>query len=127
MEYSYSYSAYSTGISTGQVMFLIIFSLVMIVAQWVIFTKAGEAGWKSIIPFYNLYTLFKIVDGQGWKFLLLFIPLVNIIIAIILCLNVAKAFGKSSGFGIGLFFLGPIFYLILAFGSAEYQGPVNKQ
>ena len=42
---------------------------------------------------------------------------------IILCIDLAKSFGKGVGFGIGLALLGIIFFPILGFGSAQYQGP----
>jgi len=35
----------------------------------------------------------------------------------------AKSFGQSAGFGIGLIFLGFIFFPMLGFGSARYLGP----
>ncbi|MBQ9530682.1 MAG: hypothetical protein IJR70_01275 [Eubacterium sp.] len=94
-----------------------------IVALWKIFQKAGEEGWKAIIPFYNMFTFVKIIDGNGIKFLLLIIPVVNIVYSIILDIRLARAFGKSGGFAVGLIFLGPIFELILAFDNSEYQGP----
>ena len=37
--------------------------LLHVVAAWRIFTKAGEAGWKSIIPIYSTYITYKI----SWK------------------------------------------------------------
>ena len=101
----------------------VIACLLGIIVQWKLFTKAGEAGWKSIIPIYNIYTLCKIVDGNGVKCLLFFIPVVNLIYAIILCFRMAKAYGKGGGFGFGLLVLPIIFQLILAFGSAKYVGP----
>ena len=93
-----------------------------IVAMWKIFEKAGEPGWAAIIPFYNLYVLFKITWGNGWKFLLLLIPIANIVFAIITMVKLAKAFGKSGGFAVGLIFLSVIFYCILAFDHSEYAG-----
>lgn len=96
-------------------------AIIMIVANWKIFTKAGKPGWASIVPIYNMYVTFQVAGMNGWMFLLLFVPLVNIVVQIMLCLNLAKAFGKSTGFGIGLIFLNPIFLLILAFGNAEYS------
>lgn len=97
-----------------------------IVAMWKIFTKAGEPGWAAIIPFYNLYVLFKITWGSGWKFLLLLIPIANIVIAIITMVKLAKAFGKGGGFAVGLIFLSIIFYCILAFGDSGYLGVPEK-
>ena len=93
-----------------------------IVAMWKIFEKAGEPGWAAIIPFYNLYVLFKITWGNGWKFLFLLIPIANIVFAIITMVKLAKAFGKSGGFAVGLIFLSIIFYCILAFDKSEYLG-----
>jgi hypothetical protein len=71
----------------------------------------------------NVYTLLKIAGRPGWWLLLLLIPLVNLIIGILLALDLAKSFGKGAGFGLGLAFLGPIFYPILGYGSATYKGP----
>ena len=51
------------------------------------------------------------------------IPIVNFILAIVLCIDLAKSFGKGAGFGIGLALLGVIFFPILGFGSGQYQGP----
>lgn len=101
---------------------ILILSVVMIVALWKIYAKAGEPGWASIVPFYCNYVLFKIAMGNGWLFLLLFVPVVNIVFGIMVYFKLAKAFGKGVGFGFGLLFLTPIFILILAFGSAEYIG-----
>lgn len=93
-----------------------------IVALWRIFTKAGEPGWASIVPFYNTYMLYKIAFGNGWYFLTLVVPIVNLVFGIMLYFKLAKAFGHGTGFGFGLLFLNPIFILILAFDSSEYVG-----
>jgi len=101
----------------------LLIALLLIVAMWKVFTKAGQPGWASIIPIYNLYIWCKIVGRPGWWIILLLIPFVNIIVGIILCIDMAKSFGKGVGFGIGLALLGVIFWPILGFGSAQYQGP----
>lgn len=94
----------------------------MIVSMWKVFTKAGQPGWACIIPIYNLYVLLKIASKPGWWLILFFIPLVNIVISFLMCLGIAKSFGKGEGFAVGLFFLGFIFFPILAFGEARYGG-----
>src|SRR4051794_27133558 len=81
---------------------------------WILFVKAGRPGWGAIIPFYNYYLALKIVGRPGWWLILLLIPFVNIVIFIILALDLAKSFGRGTGFGIGLIFLSPIFLPILA-------------
>jgi hypothetical protein len=105
--------------------FVIVWLLVvvlMVAAMWKVFTKAGQPGWAAIIPIVNIYFLCKVAGRPGWWVILTFIPLVNLIIWIVLCVDVAKNFGKGAGFGIGLALLGFIFFPILGFGSAQYQG-----
>ena len=99
-----------------------VWSIVAIIAMWLIFKKAGEHGWAAIIPFYNTYILFKITWGKGWKFLLLLIPIYNIILYIQTMIKLAHAYGKGTGFGWGLVLLNTIFMCILGFGDAQYQG-----
>jgi|ERR1700692_872256 Family of unknown function (DUF5684) len=96
--------------------------ILLIAAMWKVFSKAGQPGWACIIPIYNLYVLCKIAGRPGWWVLLMLIPFVNFIILIIVAIDIAKAFGKGVGFGIGLILLPFIFYPILGFGSAQYQG-----
>ena len=116
-------TAQLAALGAGQIIFYLIVLVFSIVCMWKIFTKAGEAGWKTLIPFYNMYTEFKIAWGNGWLFLLMLIPVVNFVIAIIFEVKLAQAFGKGGGFAVGLIFLPIIFLPILAFGSAQYIGP----
>jgi len=107
--------------------FYVAVALVVIIGMWKMFEKAGQPGWAAIIPFYNLYVLLQIAGRPGWWLILVFVPFVNFVILLLLSLDVAKSFGKGSGFGIGLFFLGFIFYPILGFGDARYLGPAAAQ
>ncbi len=101
--------------------------VLLIAAYWMVFTKAGEAGWKSIIPIYNLYIELKIIGRSGWWILLFLIPIVNIVIAIIVGIDLARAFGKGTGFGWGVALLSFIFVPILGFGDARYSGPLAQK
>jgi Family of unknown function (DUF5684) len=98
--------------------------VVEIAGMWMVFEKAGEPGWGSIIPFYNLYLLCRIAGRPGWWWLLAFIPFVGgliwFILMLIVSLDIARLFGKSSGFGVGLWLLGFVFYPILGFSDAHY-------
>jgi len=109
----------------GTVIFALVFTVLMVVSWWKIFTKAGEPGWASIVPIYNIFVWLRIAGKPGWWILLLFIPLVNIVISIFVAAGLAKAFGKGVGFVVGLILLPFIFYLILAFGSDEYRNPAT--
>jgi len=95
--------------------------LLLIASFWKVFTKAGEAGWQSIIPIYNLFVLVKISGKPWWWFLLFLVPVVSVIIHILVHIALAERFGKGVLYGLGLAFLGFIFFPMLAFGSAEYQ------
>jgi hypothetical protein len=119
----YSYSSQGKAPSPVSTIVGLLIALLVIVAMWKVFTKAGQPGWASIIPIYNLYIWCKIVGRPWWWILLMLIPFVNFIVAIILCIDLAKSFGKGVGFGLGIAFLGIIFLPILGFGSAQYQGP----
>ena len=96
--------------------------VLMIASMWKVFVKAGQAGWKCIIPIYNTYLLLIIAGKPGWWLILLLIPFVNIVIAVIMYLALAEQFGKGAGFGIGLWLLPIIFFPILGFGDAKYGG-----
>ena len=111
------------GLWTG----IVIVSLLTIIAFWRIFHKAGRHGWAVIIPIYNTFTLIKVCQRTGWLLLLLFVPLVNVIVWIILMIDLARVFGKRGGYALGLIFLGPIFFWLLGFGGARYQGAEGLQ
>lgn len=124
---SYAYDTAATAAMAG---FLIVYYLiflallvVIIIAQWKVFVKAGRPGWAAIIPFYSTYCLFDIAWGNGWLFLLCFIPCAGFVFPYIAYYKLAKAFGQGTGFGIGMIFLCPIFLMILGFGKAQYIGP----
>lgn len=106
----------------GIVWFIFVFGMlaIMIVAFWKIFTKAGEKGWKSLIPFYNTWVMLEIAGKPGWWLFLMFIPVVNIVIIIMMYNGLSKSFGKGIGYTLGLIFLSPIFFLMLAFGNAKH-------
>ena len=102
------------------ILFLVIV-LFLIVSAWKVFTKAGEAGWQCLIPLWNMFVLVKISGKPWWWFLLTFVPVVNLIIFILVFIALAARFNKGVLFGLGLFFLGFIFFPILAFGSSTYE------
>jgi len=90
---------------------------------WKVYTKAGQPGWAAIVPIYNLIVLMRIVGRPWWWILLLLIPIVNIVVLFIVYIDLAKSFGRSTAFGVGLVLLGIVFLPILAWGPATYRGP----
>lgn len=128
----------------------IVWYVIMVIANWKIFTKAGEAGWKSIVPVLNSYVLFKIawnvkmfwimfgtliagsvctaIVGDQGGFLAIVgavFSLASCVIGIMAVHKLSKSFGHGIGFTLGLLFLSPIFTLILGLGSSEYIGPME--
>jgi Family of unknown function (DUF5684) len=89
--------------------------LVIIASFWKLFTKAGEPGWASLVPIYNMIVLLKISSMPWWWVLLACIA------QFIIPFKLAANFGKGVGFAVGLLLLPFIFFPMLAFGSAQYR------
>ncbi len=105
------------------IIFYLVIGIVSIAGTWRVFEKAGQPGWASLIPIYNIYVMTKIGGKPGYWTLLCCIPFLNFIFIIWLINMVSKSFGKDEGFTAGLIILGMIFWPVLGFGSALYQGP----
>ncbi len=143
--------AINQGIPMGAgivMMFYILVALLLLVVQivacWKVFEKAGEPGWKAIIPVYSEYVLYKIawdvkpfwilIGAAVVNMLLCWIPVVGTIIGFIVgslaiiievsCyVKLSKAFGHGGWFAVGLLLLSPVFIMILGFENSEYLGP----
>lgn len=106
----------------GMMLFSSLIGIFMIVCMWKIFTKAGKEGWKSIIPIYNIIVLLEIVELPIWYIVLYIIPFINIYALFKTYIELAHKFGKSTGFGVLMIFFGIVCFPILAFDSSTYQG-----
>ena len=73
-------SAFAGGLVGGALVAVIVCSLVwglmLLIASWRIFEKAGEKGWKILIPIYNLYIMYKIVGMKVWFWITLAVTVV---------------------------------------------------
>jgi hypothetical protein len=96
-------------------------TILTLVSQYVLSRKLKlEYPWLGLIPVANLYNLVKIAGQEGWKVILAIIPLVNFIyLAFILLPAISRRTGHGLGVSIGLFFLFPIVFPIIAF---TYKG-----
>lgn len=113
----------SADMSIGLMLVYLAIAVVAIVALWKTFQKAGKPGWGALIPIYNIYLILKIAGRPGWWLLLYLLPIVSLIVHIVVSIDVAKAFGKSTTFGvIGLWLFSLVGFLILGFGDAKYSG-----
>tara|TARA_B100001750_G_scaffold238409_1_gene244871 strand:+ start:127 stop:504 length:378 start_codon:yes stop_codon:yes gene_type:complete len=101
--------------------FGLVIYVIVVVALWRVFAKAGWPGILAIIPIVNMFILVKIAGYSAWLGLLYFIPIANLVLAIIVAIKVGERFGKGGAFSFFLLFLFPfIGYLILGFGDARY-------
>lgn len=112
----------SGGGSPVELLLILALAVLIIGGFWRTFQKAGEPGWAAIVPFYNFYVLLRISGNPGWWLILAFIPVVNLLVALKVGIDVAENFGKGTLFGLGLTLLSFIFYPILGFGDASYRG-----
>lgn len=120
-----------------------IFLMIMAISVWDMFTKAGEKGWKAFIPIYNGYILTQMAGKPGWLIFLVYLPYVFLhldaseysvaiavssvvaaLVYLIISIDLAKAFGKSTFFGVvGIFFFSFFGFMILGWGDAKYHKP----
>ncbi|TWU05135.1 hypothetical protein CA54_58230 [Symmachiella macrocystis] len=112
-------STSGTGSKSVEIIFiaLCIFELIGLALT---FSKAGKPWWGAFIPIYNIVLLLRVAQRPLWWIILLMIPLVNVVVFFVVSVDIARAFGKGSGFGWGLACLGFIFYPILGFGQSPF-------
>jgi hypothetical protein len=124
-------SSSTSELSGGATAAILIAYFVIIVGSYVftslcyarILKKAGLDGWWGWVPFLNFFGIIKAVGREPWWIVLYLIPCTSFIAVIIIYLDLAKSFGKSTGYALGLIFLSPIFLAMLAFGDSQYLGP----
>jgi hypothetical protein len=128
----------TTTSSSGSSAAAVLIILVAVVALYLLFAfadvgvfrKTGHPTWAAFVPIANTWYLFEASGHPGWWVLLGLIPCFGPIIALVLwvivCLDLAKSFGKSGGFAVGLILLPFIFLYILGYGSAQYLGPAGR-
>lgn len=130
----YDYSYYSS-ISVNNFSFLIFIPLILfslaisifgIICVWKVFKKCDKPGWAALVPIYNLIVFLEIAELPMWYIVLMFLPIVNIYVIIMMYIGLAHKFNKSSGFAVGLIFLNIVFMAILAFERENEKTMVNS-
>jgi len=102
--------------------------VLLAIALWGVFKKAGKPAWGGFVPIYNIYLLVKIAGYHGALVILYFIPIANIVVSIIVALGVGRAFGKGGGFSFFLLWLLAIIgYFVVGYGGAQYVGPGGRR
>ena len=111
----------AAALGLGMLLFNLLVVVGVLVGMWKVFVKANKPGWAALVPIYNLFVLAEVGGKPSWWAILLFVPLVNLIVFVVICMGVAKNFGKNELYGIGLALLGFIFFPLLGFGTARYR------
>lgn len=129
--------------------FSAILVVLRIIGMWNIFKKAGEKGWKAIIPFYNTYTLYKVSWSPMWFWITFLASLIGggllsfatVTICVILgalieffvfvaTLVMIYRLCLSFGWGVGKYILtllfGSIMFMVMGFDKSVYSGPVTN-
>ena len=86
---------------------------------WMIFSKAGEAGWKVLVPFFNLFVLTKVLNKPVWWIVIYLLPLVGYIL---ISIQVSQLFSKKILYAVGLIFIPFVFYPMLGLGKSQISG-----
>jgi hypothetical protein len=105
----------------GFMIFYLAFIVLAIAGMWKMFVKAGKPGWAAIVPIYNLVVLCEIAGKPLWWVACILCAPVWLVMSLFIWIEIAKKFGKGTGFAVGLWLLTPIFAPILGFGSATFN------
>lgn len=123
----------------------------VLLGSWKSFDKAGQEGWKALIPFYSTYKWSELADAPRWYWVVINVSKLGSIVFFFLSPNssqfgisaivtgmvywvflfllsakVSKAFGLAPAFALGLTLLPPVFLPILGFGSSTYSGSAKR-
>jgi hypothetical protein len=110
---------------------LAVLAVIHLIGFWKTLEKGGESGAWSLLFLTGCLApvayvpMAKLAGRPTWWVILLYIPIVNFVVLAILSIDVAKSFARSTGYGVGLWLLGFIFYPMLGFGPARYEGPAG--
>lgn len=127
-------SSSSDGLAGGALIaviaLVVLVSLLHVMGMWKVLVKGGEPGAFSLLNFvacllpFSFIPVMRMIGRPTWWVVLLYVPIVNLVILLIVSIELSRSFGKGTGFGIGLWLLAPIFFIILGFGSSNYRGQV---
>ena len=108
--------------------FLIISYILLSLSLYKVFEKAGEDGWKALVPGYNFVVWCKIIGRPSWWAALLLIPIVNIFIYAGMAVDMVRSFGKYTFWDSALAVIyAPIsFFLLGTKTENKYLGPTLK-
>jgi signal peptidase I len=104
------------------------FIIAFFIGYWKLFEKAGEEGWKSIIPVYNLVIHLKIIGKPSYWIFYLFIPIINVFVGVGIIIDLLNCFGRYKFYQhvAGILF-GFFYFPYIAFKpDVKYLGTVDE-
>lgn len=75
---------------------LLVCFILLFVGLYGVFQKAGEPGWKALVPVYNIVIWLKILQKPWWWVFLVIIPAVGFYMIAVLVVLTANCFGKRK-------------------------------
>ena len=78
------------------ILFALVIQVVHFLGTWKLYKAAGEEPWKALVPVYNAIVLFKIINRPKWWVFLLFLPVINLMIFMVIWIDTVKYFGKNK-------------------------------
>jgi hypothetical protein len=105
---------------------MLLATVILVAGYWRLFTKAGQPGWAILVPIYNMIVMQQVAGKPLWWIVLYFIPVVNIVIAVLCVFAVAENFGKGRAYGLGMLFFPWVFVPMLAFSDARFAGGARR-
>lgn len=108
----------------GVLLFFLISYVLLSISLFFLFPKAGEEGWKGLVPGLNFIVWCKLIGRDSKYALWLLFPIVNFFIYAGMCVDMARSF-RNFGFGDAAMSViyAPAYFFKLAFGKDEYDGP----
>ncbi len=98
-----------------------------ILGGFMVFRKMGFTGWQWVVPGYNLWLLCREMYGRGNRVFMMLIPGYGLYVMIRMWIDVARAFGRPVGFGVGLALVSPVFLMILGLSASTYTRPAASE
>lgn len=78
---------------------LIVFILIQLIhglGTWKMYVAAGFKAWQAFVPVLNAVTLMKIMNRPWWWTILLFLPVVNLLMFIVIWVDTLRSFGYNK-------------------------------
>ncbi|MBE0642096.1 MAG: signal peptidase I, partial [Bacteroidales bacterium] len=110
---------------------LLIFILAILIiwaSLYSLFEKAGEKGWKALVPVYNIIVWIRISGKPRWWLVLFFLPFINLFMVLLLSVEAARAFGKTKLSDHAMAAVLPFLYLpyLVWFRKDAFLQPQNR-